>query len=133
MPKTTLKHEIIVHALTSKLWSILTCSSFTRQFLFSDELFSDWTEGSSVTSALDGTSKGNVEEVKPGLLLRFTLELADYAHQPVCFQYELEPADSGTRLKLLQELNDEPHNLLRTAADHAHMVLQKIKWLAEYS
>ena len=132
MPKTTLKHEIIVHALTSRLWSILTSSSFTRQFLFSDELISEWTEGSAVRSAVDGSHHGQVTEVKPGMMLRFTLQL-DFSPAPVGFQYELEPADRGTRLKLLQEVDSIEKGSLKAVEEHGWLMLQKIKWLAEYS
>lgn len=133
MPKTTLKHELTIHALTSKLWNVLTSSDFTRQFLFDDELISEWTEGSPVFSAATNARQGQIEQVVPGVLLRYSLHLPEFSAEPVHFRYELVPAESGIRLKLEQEV----HIAKETSPDNINectsIMLQKIKWLAEYS
>ena len=133
MSKTTLRHELTIHALTTKLWSILTCSDFTRKFLFHDEFISEWTEGSPVLSAVTNNQHGVILQVIPGVMLRFNLQLPELSCEPVEFRYELTPEEGGIHLKLVQELR--PHNdvSLRMVAENTNIMMHKIKWLAEYS
>ena len=132
MPKTTLRQELTVHALTTKLWSILTCSDFTRQFLF-HEFISEWTEGSPVISAATNEPQGTILQVIPGVLLRFNLHLPEFSADPVEFRYELSPERNGIQLKLVQELNLHHEVSIRTITENTNIMMQKIKWLAEYS
>ena len=133
MPKTTLKHELTVHALTTKLWSVLTSSDFTRQFLFNDEFISEWTEGSPVISAETNEKHGTIRQVIPGVLLSFDLHLPELSRDPVEFRYELAPGEDGIQLKLVQELNLHNEVSVRSITENTNIMLQKIKWLAEYS
>src|SRR5689334_22694249 len=93
-----LRHEINVHALASKLWKVLTAPEYTEQFLFNGELVSNWasegpilleTEEQGVRTVVN---KGNIEEIVPGISLRFRLkDLSEFSPAPVLFHYELIP------------------------------------------
>ena len=139
MHKKLIQHDIIVHALPTKLWKVLTCSEYARQFLFNEELQSDWMQGSPILLKQDtgpedkGVAKGIVQEVVPGISLQFTLfELPQFSEAPIQCQYELVPEEGGIRLILSQEVLLPSSTLYQLVSDNCQMMLQKIKWLAEY-
>jgi uncharacterized protein YndB with AHSA1/START domain len=140
MHKKLLQHEIIIHALPSKVWKVLTCSEYAQQFLFNEELQSDWVKGSPIILQVEkegkkeAVNKGMVQDVVPGLSLQFTLyELPEFSDCPAQYQYELVPEEGGVRLILSQEVLLYSHQLYALMSENCQMMLQKIKWLAEYS
>lgn len=139
MHKKLLRHDVIIHALPTKVWKVLTCSEYARQFLFNEELQSDWIKGSPILLEVDDghkkerINKGMVQEVVPGISLQFTLyELPEFSDCPVQCQYELVPEEGGIRLILLQEVLLDSHELYSLMSQNCQVMLQKIKWLAEY-
>ena len=137
MQTLKLRHEITIHALASKLWKVLTCSEYTDQFLFDGRLVSDWNEGGAIMLVEEKgdhnqvRTVGQVEDVIPGLSLRFQLlTIGEHFNGPVLFHYELSPAPEGIRLSLFQEA---PENGLVMLREYSTLMLQKIKWLAEYA
>jgi len=140
MHKKLIRHEITVHALPTKVWKVLTCSEYAQQFLFNEELQSNWTKGSPILLEVENggerkaMAKGMVQEVIPGISLQFTLyELPEFSDCPVICQYELVPEEGGIRLILSQEVLLNSDNLYPLMSGNCQMMLQKIKWLAEYS
>jgi len=140
MHKKLLQHDIVIHAPPTKVWKVLTCSHYAQQFLFNEELQSDWIKGSPILLEVgDGerkqaVNKGLVHEVIPGISLQFTLyELPEFSDLPVQCQYELVPEEGGIRLILLQEVLLFSEQLCSLMSQNSQMMLQKIKWLAEYS
>ncbi len=140
MHKKSLRHEIIIHAPPTKVWKVLTCSHYSQQFLFHEELHSDWTQGSPIVLKKEDAEKspsfhqGMVEEVVPGISLQFSLyNLPELSHQPVQYQYELVPEEGGIRLILSQQVVLASGNLDVLLSQNCQVMLQKIKWLAEYS
>lgn len=140
MHKKLLRHEIIIHALPTKIWKVLTCSDYSRQFLHNEGLYSDWIKGSPIIQEVEkegkkeAVHKGTVQEVIPGLSLQFTLyELPEFSDNTAWYRYELVPEDGGVRLVLSQEVLLYSHQLYTLVSDNCQMMLQKIKWLAEYS
>ena len=134
MHKRTLRHEVTIHALTTKLWRVLTSSEYTEQFLFDGQFVSDWTKGSSICSPADTQKeRGLVKDVVPGIALEFTLfGLADVSDAPVDLSYQLVPEQGGIMLILAVNIAFEADNLYRLMDEQCKMMLQKIKWLAEY-
>ena len=140
MHKKLLRHEIIIHALPTKVWKVLTCSEYARQFLFTEEFYSDWMKGSPILlEVVDGDkkqaiNKGLVQDVVPGISLQFTLyELPEFSDCPIQCQYELVPEEGGIRLILSQEVLLYSNELYSLMSQNCQVMLQKIKWLAEYS
>jgi uncharacterized protein YndB with AHSA1/START domain len=134
-----IQHDLIIHALPSKVWKVLTCTDYARQFLFNEELRSDWMKGSPIVLEVDcnGTrqsiSKGTVQEVVPGVSMQYTLyELPEFSETLVSCSYELAPGEDGIRLIISQELELPTPGLYQLVSDNCQMMLQKIKWLAEY-
>lgn len=140
MHKKLLRHEIVIHALPTKVWKVLTCTEYAQQFLFNEELQSDWMQGSPICLEVQGNgrsetlTKGMVEEVVPGISLQFTLyELPEFSNQPLVYKYELVPEEGGIRLIHSQEVLLHSDALYPLIVQNCQMMLQKIKWLAEYS
>ena len=74
MSKTNLQQQIVVHALPSKVWKVLTGAEYINQYLFDGNINSDWTEGSSILLVEENTtpiSIGQVLQSVPGMLLQF--------------------------------------------------------------
>src|SRR4051812_2174672 len=134
-----LRHEITIHALTSKVWKVLTSREYTEQFLLEGELVSDWAvEGPILLEVEDKgqkqiVNKGVIEEIVPGISLRFRISGLQYSNDPVTFQYELIPEEGGIRLILSVEIVFSREELQKMMTANCKMMLQKIKWLAEYS
>jgi uncharacterized protein YndB with AHSA1/START domain len=140
MHKKLLRQETIIHAPPTKVWKVLTCPEYAQQFLFNEELQSDWIKGSPILLHVeDGggrqtLNKGMVQEVVPGISLRFTLyDLPEFSDCPVQCSYELVPEEGGIRLILSQEVLLYSHELYSLMSQNCQVMLQKIKWLAEYS
>ena len=140
MHKKLIRQEIIIHALPTKVWKVLTCSEYAQQYFFDEELRSDWMKGSPILLEVDKGGKretatrGMVQEVIPGISLQFTLfQLPEFSDYPVLCQYELVPQEGGIRLILSQEVLLNSEALYQLVSENCHMMLQKIKWLAEFS
>jgi uncharacterized protein YndB with AHSA1/START domain len=134
-----LREEVSIYALASKVWKILTQPQYTCQYFFDSTVISKWERGGPIFLEVerDGEKKiirtGSIIEIVPGIALHFALleESQPFANA-VSTRYDLLPEGTGIRLKLMQEifaLNDEQYKI---AAEHWLMILQKIKWLAEY-
>ena len=94
----------------------------------------DWTEGSiifSVTEKEPHSSIGEVLESVPGMLLKFNFREDNAMF--VTRTYELILAGDGVELKMKCEgiTASNPEFMLRV--QQANLILQKIKWLSEYS
>ncbi len=140
MHKKLLRHDIVIHAPPTKVWKVLTCSEYAQQFLFNEQLRSDWVKGSPIRLEVDdgaqkqSVNKGLVEDVVPGISLQFTLyELPEFSDCPVLCQYELVPEGGGIRLIISQEVLLLSEQLYSLMSQNCQLMLQKIKWLAEYS
>ena len=128
MPKTSIQQQIIIDALPSKVWKILTHQEYTRQFFLDDDLIFDWTEGGSIF--LKDEQKGKIEELIPGVSLKFSLQQGS---QTFIYSYNISPDLNG--VELIMDCNgfsgNDEEYLLRL--QQLQLILQKIKWLAEYS
>ena len=130
---------MIIHAHATKLWEVLTSAAYTEQFLVEGRIACDWVEGGPIFLIQEQgvhnqvSTIGKVQGVKPGSSLSYSLSaLNEFIREPVLFHYELFAAEDSTRLILSQEvaLAAEDFRLLN---EHGKAMLQKIKWLAEYS
>ena len=136
MSKTNLQQQITVRALPSKLWKVLTHSEYVNQYFFKENVQSDWTEGSSIfliSENKDGPLKmGDVLESVPGLFLKFNFRDASTSVF-VTTIYELIVAGDGVELKMKCEGFNATGQEYLLRIQQAKLVLQKIKWLSEYS
>jgi hypothetical protein len=135
-----LRHEVFIHALTAKVWEVLTLANYTQQFIFDGELVSEWVSGESILLEVERSGgkqiveKGKVEEIIPGSFLKFILfGYSEFSSDPVTFQYELISGEGGIRLILFQEMKALSRDMHKILMENCLMMLQKIKWLAEYS
>ena len=137
--KTVLRDEISIQALPSKVWVVLTEPDYTRQYFFDSAILSEWTQGSEViTEAMDDETvalkNGTILESIPGLLLRFTLPEKQMRQASIwAVAYELFPEEGGVRLRLSQEICHHTAEIYHSAHQNSVLILQKIKWLAEYA
>ena len=135
MSKTNLQQQIIVHALPSKVWKVLTGAEYINQYLFDGNINSDWTEGSSILLVEENTkpiSIGEVLQSVPGILLQFGFREENTSTYLVT-TYELILAGEGVELKMKCEGFNASHQEYLIRVQHSNLLLQKIKWLSEYS
>ena len=134
MSKTNLQQQITVHALPSKVWKVLTGPDYINQYFLDGNINSDWTEGSSIF--LDSGSKpvniGEVLQSVPGMLLQFGFREENTSTYLVT-TYELILAGEGVELKLRCEGFNASHQEYLIRVQQSNLLLQKIKWLSEYS
>jgi hypothetical protein len=75
---------------------------------------------------------GQVLETVPGMLLKFSLREGDTSTY-IITTYELILAGDGVELKIKCEGFDATKQEYLIRVQQANLLLQKIKWLAEYS
>ena len=136
MSKTNLHQQIFIDALPSKIWKVLTSCDYISQYFPEENIHSQWTEGSAIIStrdeALETLDKGKVLQATPGVILKY--KLAEQASKSfVTISYEIIPAENGIELKFHSEgfTDSDEDYLLRIK--ETKLLLQKIKWLAEYA
>jgi uncharacterized protein YndB with AHSA1/START domain len=138
MPKTNLHQQILIDALPSKVWKVLTHPDYVSQYLFEGSIHCNWTDGSPVTLAVETHGrvetfhKGNVVHAVPGVLLKYQVQ-DENGVGFVTITYELIPAEDGIELKIYcADFNDSDEEYL-LRLQQTRLLLQKIKWLAEYA
>jgi uncharacterized protein YndB with AHSA1/START domain len=138
MHKTNLQQQITVHALPSKIWKVLTNPDYVNQYFFDKQINCKWIEGSSILIIPDreeeteSINRGNVLEALPGILLKFNFREGNTSSY-ITTTYELILDGEGVELKIKCEgftATDQEYFL---RAQHIRLLLQKIKWLSEYS
>jgi uncharacterized protein YndB with AHSA1/START domain len=136
MSKTNLQQQITVHALPSKVWKVLTHPDYISQYFFEGNIDSEWTEGSTILlheqSSNNAINIGEVLQSVPGMLLKFNFR---EGHTSTCLTttYELILAGDGVDLKMKCEgFTANPQEYF-IRVQQSNLLLQKIKWLSEYS
>ena len=129
--------QITVHALRSKIWKVLTNPDYVNQYFFQKNISCNWTEGSAILSVADDESShaknvGQVLESVPGILLKFNL-LEEHSSTYITTTYELIVDNDGVELKLKWEGFTAMGHEYFLREQQAKLLLQKIKWLSEYS
>ena len=136
MPKTNLQQQITVHALPSKVWKVLTSPEYVNQYLFKDSIRCDWIEGSAIVSMSEienvNVNKGQVLESVPGMSLKFSF-LEENTSIHLITTYEMIIAGDGVELKMKCEGFTATNQEFLIRIQQANLILQKIKWLSEYS
>lgn len=136
MHKTNLQQQITVHALPSKLWMVLTRDEYVNQYFYNEKIHSDWVEGSPIVSIPENSDPpiplGKVLESVPGMLLMFRFNDDNHSVTTIT-TYELIIAGDGVELKMRCEGFNDTHAEWLIRVQHSKLILQKIKWLSEYS
>jgi uncharacterized protein YndB with AHSA1/START domain len=138
MPKTNLQQQIFIDALPSKVWKVLTTPDYIDQYLLEGNVHCQWIEGSPITLAMEFEGKlqtihkGNILQVVPGVLLKYNLREENTA-DPVTITYQLIPAEDSIELKYQCEGFNDSNEDYFFRIQQTKLLLQKIKWLAEYA
>jgi hypothetical protein len=138
MPKTNLHQQIFIDALPSKVWKVLTSCDYINQYFPGAIVHSQWTEGSSITAKAkreEGTAtihKGKVLQAIPGVMLKYEL-LEEPALNTTVITYEVIPASDGIELKFYSEGFVDAEDAYFLRMKETKLLLQKIKWLAEFA
>ena len=134
MSKTNLQQQITVHALPSKVWKVLTHSEYVNQYFLKDSIHSNWMEGSPIIFNEEDSADtiGQVLESVPGMLLKFKLYEENISAFTVT-TYELILDGDGIELKIKCEGFTASQQEYLIRVQQAKLLLQKIKWLSEYS
>jgi uncharacterized protein YndB with AHSA1/START domain len=109
MSNLILEGTIEIHAPSSRVWTILTDSSFIQQYMFGCVVETTWTQGSKLLwkGAADGHLhvKGYVVAIDAPRRLEYTalgadLKIPDVPENYLTIIYELENNGSSTRLRV---------------------------------
>lgn len=137
MPKTNLHQHIFIDALPSKVWKVLTSCDYINQYFPGANVHSQWTEGSIITAKAKAEEetetihKGKVLQAIPGVMLKYEL-LEEPALNTTVITYEVIPAGDGIELKFYSEGFADTEAAYFLRMKETKLLLQKIKWLAEY-
>jgi len=138
MSKTNLQQQITVYASPSKVWKVLTCPEYITQYFFENNISCNWIEGSPILvvsekgEKTEAINKGKVLESVPGMLLKFSF-LDGNTTTYIITTYDLIIAGDGVELKIKCEGFTASHQEYLIRVQQANLLLQKIKWLSEYS
>jgi uncharacterized protein YndB with AHSA1/START domain len=138
MPKTNLQQQILIDALPTKVWKVLTSPAYISQYLLNGTIHCHCTEGSAITLINDEEGneviihKGTILQVMPGILLKYNWQ-NDHSPNLTVVTYQLIPSKEGIELKYCCEgfADSDEEYFLRL--QQTQLLLQKIKWLAEYA
>lgn len=137
MPKTNLQQHIFIDALPGKVWKVLTCTTYLSQYLFEGNIHCQWTEGSPLilTSSFEGKTetvhKGSVVAVVPEVMLKY--DLHENVSSCINTTYELVPSGKGVELTIHCQGFQDSDDAYLIRMQQTRLLLQKIKWLAEYA
>ena len=138
MPKTNLQQQIFIDALPSKVWKVLTGADYIDQYLLEGTIHCQWTEGSPITlvcedsGKIETVHKGNIVQVVPGVLLKYNLQEENTGNL-IAITYQIIPAENGIELKFHCEGFTDAGEDYLFRIQQTKILLQKIKWLAEYA
>ena len=129
------KAETTINVPAEKVWDALTNPILIKKYMFDTNATSDWTEGSSIL-LIDGDTKpvniGQVLQSVPGMLLQFGFREENTSTYLIT-TYELILAGEGVELKMRCEGFNATHQEYLIRVQQSNLLLQKIKWLSEYS
>jgi len=116
MAKEEMKIEntVLINAPMAKVWEALTRPEWTRQYMFNCAVESDWKVGSPVLWKMQHEGKeiipvkGNVEEIIPGQLLKYSvidpgMGIPDIPENYLHVTYLLSATNGHTELKVIQD------------------------------
>jgi hypothetical protein len=131
--RITIRDEVSIQALPSRVWVVLTFPEYTRQYNYYGALVSQWTKGSSIELENNDSKKGIILDITPGMFIRYSLSHFIIKNDPEIISYELLPDDNGVRLKLTYDFICQTTDEYGAMVYNCQQILHKIKWLAEYS
>lgn len=108
-----ISNSISINVSAAKVWEWLVNPEKTRQYMFGCEAISDWKKGSSLLwrGMRDGKDrifvKGDIEEIQPGKLLKYTVidptpDIDDVPENYLTVTYELTEKDGQTHFTVRQ-------------------------------
>jgi len=135
MCKTNLHQQVTVRALPSKIWKVLTSPDYLNQYFFEKKISCNWMDGSPILALSDHNGSmhvGEVLEAVPGMSLKFNF-LEEHTSDYITTTYELLVDGDGVELKMKWEGFSATDQEYFLRLQQAKLLLQKIKWLSEYS
>ncbi len=123
-----------------ELWNILTNPVYTRKYMFSTAVTSDWVIGSPITWAgihqgREAGGKGKIINAEPGLQLKYSSfntndGLLDIAENYLVITYDISPAEPGTSLVItIENFNGDPDRCAVIARDWDTVVIPELSKL----
>lgn len=109
-----IENTVLINAPMEKVWEALTEPEWTKQYMFNCAVESDWKPGSPVLWKMQHEGKeiipvkGNVEEIIPGRLLKYSvidpsMGIPDIPENYLHVTYILSEANGQTGLKVIQD------------------------------
>jgi uncharacterized protein YndB with AHSA1/START domain len=88
--------SIVLNASVERVWEALTHPGMTRNYMFGCAVTSEWKKGSDISwkgihNGEEIFQRGEILEIVPGRLLRYTTLDPTVEEEPVYITYELKP------------------------------------------
>jgi hypothetical protein len=132
----TLKEAIVINAGPSRIWKVLTTAAYSRQYYYDLEIDSEWTQDSAIYWRKDGViiKTGRVTGIIPGMFVEFEIFPAkDNPTLKIVSRYDLQTDVDGIKLTIVLPVSIDSESEFISHRQICRAMLQKIKWLAEYS
>lgn len=114
--KQTCKQKVVLPIAAERLWTILTDSKYTKQYMYNCTVTSDWKVGSPIIwegnyQGYQAYQKGVILANKPLQLLKFTtfdpnFGMEDKPENYIHVSYLLEAVEDGIQLTVINETFD---------------------------
>lgn len=135
MRKTNLQQQILIDSLPEKIWTVLTHPDYLVQYLPEGAINSEWKDELSMAgskASRPAEPKTVTRQAITGTMLHYTVR-EERTGDLLLVTYQLRPSGEGTILTVeySQFSDTEEEFLFRN--QQARLLLQKIKWLAEYA
>lgn len=133
--------KIIINTDAKHLWSVLTKSEFTKEYMFNCSVESNWEIGSPITwqgnyQGYEAFQKGKIIAYEPYRLIKYStfdpnFGLEDKPANYIHVSYLLNEIDGQTELRIINETFDGNEERMTHINQGWEMVIHKIKESAE--
>jgi len=139
--KLKTQKSIEIDAGIEKLWSILTESKYTKEYMFNCSVESDWNKGSSITwkgnyQGYEAFQKGSILDIEQNSKIKYStfdpnFGLEDIPENHIHVTYELTEKNGKIQLTITNETFDGNEERMNHINQGWEMVIGKLKELAE--
>lgn len=139
--KTNTLNSITIDAYIEKVWSVLTESKYTKEYMFNCTVESKWKTGSPITwqgnyQGYEAFQKGHILEIEPFSKIKYStfdpnFGLEDIPENYIHVSYELTEKNGKVQLTITNETFDENEERMKHINQGWEMVIKRLKEVAE--
>jgi uncharacterized protein YndB with AHSA1/START domain len=139
--KQASEKKLLINTDAKTLWSVLTESKYTQEYMFNCTVDSNWETGNPIIwegnyQGYQAYQKGEILDIKPFELIKYStfdpnFGLEDKPENYIHVSYLLKENDTQTELTILNETFDGNEERMGHINQGWEMVISKIKEVAE--